>query len=194
VFYAVRGTTAESAASKVIVGLDDIVWYQDVGVETVRDQRGPGEVLYDFEGDLQGWNIDATRVQTTTVALSYERVYRGRGALELITQFSKDEYAMVKAARGGPALNGAWLAHVYVPPEDSPGVSTWAKLYTYDGAGLWLAASPRTLQRGWNTIAWDTPSAHWEPNQEIAVGLQFGTESGAYDGRIYVDDVQLFER
>ncbi len=194
VFYAVQaGHAAAGAESAVLVGLDDVVWYRDVGVETIRDQRGPGEILYDFEGDLQGWHVDNTRAQTTTVTLTDERVYRGRGALKLTSEFDKDHYAMVMAARSGASPNGPWLAHVYVPPEDSPEVKVWAKMYTYDGAGLWLASDPRTLGRGWNTLVWDSRSPHWRPDQEITVGIQLGTETGRYRGRIYIDDVQLFE-
>jgi hypothetical protein len=199
VFYAVKGPAegggnTPGPSNTVWVGLDEVAWYQNVGVETVRDQRGPGEVLYDFEGDLQGWQLDSARVQTTTLALSDEQVYRGRGALKLTTEFSKDGYAMIKAVRRSPTLNGPWLAHVYIPPEDSPGIGAWAKLYTYDEAGLWLAASPHALQRGWNTLVWETRSARWKPDQDITIGIQMGTDGGAYKGRVYVDDVQLFER
>jgi len=199
VFYAIKGvagtvTSTASTVSSVLVGLDDVVWTAGAGVETVREQRGPGEVLYDFEsGDVQGWRLDAARLQTTTLELSAEQVYRGRGALKVTTEVTKEWYAMVQAApRGAPPPRGAWVAHLYVPPDASPEVRVWAKLYTYDAMGLWLAANPKTLQRGWNTLVWDAPPAQWTVGRAIVIGLQIGAEGGAYRGPVYVDDVQLF--
>jgi hypothetical protein len=181
--YGVKGS-ATLQSDTFLVRLDDVAWYKPAGFQPSQEQRGAGRILFDFENEsIEGWQIASGRVQTDTLTLSSEQVYRGQWALRLETQLE---------GRGSPPQRG-WIAQVYLPADVPAGTSVWANLFTYPKSDYQDSAS-RRLERGmWNTLVWDTRDVDWGIKKRITIGIQIGAEGGSYRGPIYIDDIQLFE-
>jgi len=78
-------------------------------------------------------------------------------------------------------------------PEDAPSdVAMWANLFTDSTRSGWTGSPTQTLTPGqWTTLVWDMRDVDWKAG-DVLVGIQIGAEGGDYQGKIYVDDVELF--
>jgi len=198
--YLVQGNSTLSSGTTV-GGLDDVACYRsETEIEvSVRDQHGPGRTLFDFEQEYpQGWEVSSQRVQTDTLAVSSEAVFRGRRSLKLDTQIAKDgnskcffRYEWTDDGTGTDSPITGLVAHIYLPA-GAPTDLMWANLFSDTDAG-WDGSSTSAVESGaWTTLVWDTRDVDWGEG-EIAIGIQVGIEGGSYDGPIYVDDIQVFE-
>ena len=194
VAYLIKGRSTLQSDT-VLVRLDDVAWYKAAGVQAIREQRGAGRTLFDFEKEsIEGWQIDSGRVQTDTIMLSSERAYRGKWALKLETQLEGGgDNSTLRTKWLGSPPQGGWIAQVYLSDGVSAGTTVWANLFTYSKSG-WQGSNAHSLVGGmWNTLVWDTHVVDWSTKKDITIGIQIGAEGGSYQGPIYVDDIQLFE-
>ncbi len=195
--YLVKGRSI-LASDTVLAGLDNVSWYQAVGAESIREQQGTGRKLFDFEDEnMNGWQISNNRVPTDTLMLSSEKAYRGRLSLRLNTQLTSQSGNSFLSYSLAGQPKGVWIARVYLP-DNVPEGTVWADFYTYSSSG-WQDSKVRSLVSGqWNTLVWDIHDAGWDWNglEKITLGIQFGVgiEGGSYQGPIYIDDIQLFDK
>lgn len=197
VVYSIKGK-AKLKSDTVRARLADVAWYRDAGGKSALrgEQRGMGRKLFDFESEGIGdWQIAGGRVQTDTIKLSGERVYRGKYALKWETRLvSGDNKSFIKTVWRGSSPQGGWTARVYLPDNVPTGVSVWANFYTYSKSD-WQGNEPFFLTKGmWNTLVWDTHNVDWGTIKDFTIGIQIGAEGGSYQGPIYIDDIQIFER
>jgi hypothetical protein len=195
VFYAVKGKTKLNTDT-IRARLDDVALYKDVGYEVGArlEQRGAGHLLFDFEDERLGWQIVSGRTQTDTIKLSTEQAHRGSTSLKLEARLASGDNSFVKTVWRGFVPQGGWIARIYVPDNVPTGTSVWANLFTYSKSGGQDSA-PVLLTKGmWNTLMWDTHKVDWGTTKDITIGIQIGAEGGPYQGSIYIDDVQAFER
>jgi hypothetical protein len=196
VFYSVKGKK-DLTTDTVRARLGDIAWYKDVGqtVGTQLEQRGVGRLLYDFENERLDWKISSYRTQTDTIKLSLEQAHRGNVSLKLDTQLisgSNKSYIYVEWSKFVP--QGGWIANIYLPDNVPADTRIWANFYTYSQSD-WQGSPTLSLTKGaWNTIIWDTYAVDWGEKEKVTLGIQIGAEGGPYQGPIYIDDVQAFER
>lgn len=194
VVYAVKGGQSLRAPS-VLVGLDEVGWYQGSGEIRGSEQQGVGRHLWNFENDLpHNWTLSDTRVPTDTLQTNYDIAYRGRQSLALHTKLAPGERSAIQVAlRDTPLPKGVLVAEVYLPADAPAGTRIWAELYTYAKTGWSNNESVVLIPGQWTTLVWDLRDITWQ-GPTITLGIQVGIDSGTYDGQIYVDDVQVFQQ
>lgn len=195
IVFALMGA-ADLESETIAVRLDDVALYRATGDLSIREQRGVGRTLFDFENwDQGGWQVSDTRVSTDTLdVVGYEEAYRGRGALRLDTVLSDGEKTWASSTWRGIPPQGGWIVQVYLPEDVPAETGLWANLYTYGRTG-WLGSETSDLRKGaWNTLVWDTSNVDWGVEPQVTIGIQIGAEDGPYQGPIYFDDIQVFER
>ncbi|MBZ0298405.1 MAG: hypothetical protein K8J31_01635 [Anaerolineae bacterium] len=196
VFYGVKGNSNLSATS-VRVRLDRITEYKEAGfhVGTRLEQHGADHLLFDFENEhLEDWQVDSTRGKPGIIQLSSARVFRGHLALKWEVDLNSEDKSFIQFIHHGTPPTGGWIARVYLPGDTPPGTRIWANFYTLSKSG-WADNPPVFLTAGeWNTLIWDTHAVDWDVASDAIVGIQIKAETGSYDGPIFVDDIQVFER
>jgi hypothetical protein len=194
-----EGATLEG----IVAGLDDVRCYALSGQQDVREQRGAGRRLFDFEeGLLDGWQVVEARAGTDTLTVSSETVHRGRYATGLETRLESaggvDEQTSLHRAWDGDSSPVGFLAQVLVPGEAPSATKLWARLL--------IGSQERTvtgglvsLERGtWTTVGLFLSRMSKQQRQtdwgdgQIWLEIQFETEGVPYQGPIYIDDIQVF--
>jgi len=192
--YILKGRNPLNSTS-VVAGLDNVAFYQASGYASIREQRGTNRTLFDFEDEsIWPWQVGDNRIQTDTLTLSSDQVYRGGRALKWDTQIEAGgEVSVIRSVWSGSPPQGGWIAQLYLPTDIPKSAIVWANFYTYSSSG-WQGSAVHNLKKGsWNTLVWDTHDIEWDQG-EIVVGIQIGTADGSYEDPIYIDDIQIFEK
>lgn len=192
--------TGDATSSDIIVGLDNVIAYSNVGNLTQFEQSGQKTTVFNFETDPISWTTMLDRDAIDTVSREgFDIPYRGLGVLEVNTQIVDVTTAMgAKVTIPVEDARGIWVAHVYVP--DVPDIEFWSNLFTYEGDnqdfsgeadGEGDSNTVRLVKGEWNTLIRDTRQVDWVTD-EIVFGIQVGTINGEFIGSIYIDDVYIF--
>jgi hypothetical protein len=195
IVFALKGAK-DLESETVVVRLDDVALLRATGTLSVREQRGVGRTLFDFENwDSGGWQLFDSRVATDTLGLDlWGTAYRGTGSLRLDTSLGAGGKTWVSTVWRGAPPHGGWVAQVHLPEDVPADTKFWANFFTYDKTG-WTGNETSDLKKGaWTPLVWDTSDVDWGDESQITIGIQIGAEGGSYEGSIYIDDVQVFER
>jgi len=194
VFYYLTGSS-DFQSTKVMVRLDHIAFYKGTGIHSIREERGKGHVLIDFEDGShdQWWGSDDE--EKKRIKPSYDVVFRGLSALKWELTLEEGKKKWLKTKQQGLPVSGIWIARVHMSPGPGSGAALWCQLFSYVGPEQqdWEDSPNINLHEGWNTVRWDTHQLDWGATDEFIVGIEIGAEGESYDGLLHIDDIHLFE-
>ncbi len=177
----------------VEVRLDDVAFYTEVGTHAVSEQRGPGRILFDFEGEsVQGWQVRGEGAAIEAVDSSPGEVYRGDCSLSIETVIESGGKVFVRRPLVGTNQKAIMMARVLLPADAPEHTHLWASLYAQSHEGYGGSETCRLSRGVWHTLVWDMAGVNWSSG-EVVVGIQIGSEGSDYSGSLYVDDIQLLE-